>query len=89
MKSAYEIAMERMAAEAGPGKKLSDEEKAKCVEIDNKFDARVAETKLSFDTKIATAPPAEIDGLKAELAAELQRLEAQREKEKGDIWGEA
>lgn len=89
MKSAYELAMERMAAEAGPSKTLTEDEKRQCAEIDQKFDGRVAETKLSYDAKIASASPAEVDGVKSELAADLARLEALRDKEKDSIWGGA
>ena len=47
MKSAYEKAMERLEAERGAVRKLSDEQKVRIAEIDRKFDALVAEKTLS------------------------------------------
>ena len=57
MKSAYEKAMERMNAEAGETRSLSDEEKAKLADIDTRFDAKIAEISLSYDEKIAAFVP--------------------------------
>lgn len=86
MKSAYERAMERMEAESGPSRKLSDQEKARIAEIDTLYDSKVAEAKLSFEPRIAATPPPEVDGLKAELAADLISLEEKRERDKEEVW---
>ena len=88
MKSAYEIAMERLEAEAGPAKKLSDDEREQCAEIDRKFQAQIAEATLSFEGKIASASPAEAATLNAELTKEIARLTAACEEAKAGIWRE-
>ena len=89
MKSAYERAMERMEAEAGPTKKLSDDEKERIAEIDNRHNATIAELKLAYDTKLASAPYEEAETLQKELTSELAALEQKREEAKGAIWNNA
>ena len=86
MKSAYELAMERMEAESGPTKKLTEDEKAKLAEINAKYDARVAEAKLSRDSKIGEALPEARDALQAEMSQELANLEEKREREISEVW---
>jgi hypothetical protein len=86
MKSAYELAMERLEQESGPSKKLNDEQRAAIADIDNIFDARVAEQRLSFETQIASAAIDEIARLQDEMTATLQSLEAQREQEIEAVW---
>ena len=51
MKSAYELAMERLGGESN---ELSDEQKAAIAEIDSKMKAKVAETEIMFDQQLAT-----------------------------------
>ena len=86
MKSAYELAMERLEKESGKSRALSDEEKARIAEVDRKYDAQAAETRLSYESKIAAAPYAERPGLADELRAELGRIEGRREQAKNDVW---
>ncbi|MCH8203513.1 MAG: hypothetical protein IID09_00025 [Candidatus Hydrogenedentes bacterium] len=88
MKSAYEIAMEKLDAASGPVKTLSDEQKEQVAEIDKSCDAKIAETKLTFDEKLAAAPPEKVEELQQELASELARLEEKRETEKESFWNE-
>ena len=87
MKSAYEIAMERMNKDSGPTRKLSDEEKAATAEIDAKCDSQKAQTKLAFDEKLPAADAATRPALHQELAADLARIEDRRESEKAAVWG--
>ena len=47
MKSAYELAMERLQKSA-PQVKLSDEQRAQIAEIDNKFEAKIAASSVSM-----------------------------------------
>lgn len=87
MKSAYEKAMERLEQESGPTKKLSDEQRETLAEIDRKFDAQIAEQRLHYDGKIATAAsPDEYEKLNLELTTTLQSLEDKREREKQAVW---
>lgn len=89
MKSAYERAMEKMDAASGPAKKLTNDQKAHIAEIDNKYDAKIAETKLGFDQRLASAPIPEQEAIQQEMSSELARLEEKREHEKEAVWGES
>jgi len=90
MKSAYELAMERLEAASGPTKRLSDEEKAALAEIDKKYDAELAALRIDFDSRIATATTHEAyTQLKEEMSHEIIRVEDRRERDKGAIWGDA
>ncbi|MBI2424074.1 MAG: hypothetical protein HYV27_14685 [Candidatus Hydrogenedentes bacterium] len=88
VKSAYELAMERMIAENGPAKQLTAEEKERLAEVDRKYDARSAESKLGFEDRLAKAATyAELQELREQMAAELKGIEEKRESEKERIWG--
>ena len=89
MKSAYEIATEKLNAVSGPVKTLSDEQKEQVAEIDKRYDAKIAETKLTYDDKLAAAPQDEYQNVQDELTSELARLEEKRETEKEKAWNEA
>lgn len=90
MKSAYELAMERLEKERGPSRKLSDDQKASIAEIDKRFAARSAEAKLRADSEIAGAgTPEAAAERRAALAAELRSLEEKREQEKESVWQQA
>lgn len=89
MKSAYEIAMEKLQASSGPSKSLTDEQKARIAEIDTKYDAKAAETKLGYDEKLSGVPYAEVEEIRKELSVELARIEEKRESEKEAVWEEA
>lgn len=90
MKSAYELAMERLDAELGPTKKLTDEAKAKIAEIDKKYDAEIAAIRIDFDGKLVTvATPEAYTTIRDELAHEVGRAEERRENEKNAIWKDA
>jgi len=87
MKSAYEIAMERLEREHGKGKSLTDEQKAEIAEIDKTYEAKIAQVRLEGESKIATAEsPSDAQQRRAEMAETIASLEAEREKEKDAIW---
>jgi hypothetical protein len=87
MKSAYELAMERLQKSA-PTVTLTAEQKAQIAEIDSTFKARIAERELFLKGEMAKAEAAgkfdEVEPLKAQLALDLRRLqeEAEARKEK-------
>jgi hypothetical protein len=56
MKSAYELAMERLNA-AAPNKdvQLSDAQKEELADLDNKYTAKIAETKIAKAARIKDA----------------------------------
>jgi uncharacterized protein YecT (DUF1311 family) len=90
VKSAYELAMERLEKASGPSKKLTDAQRAEIADIDSVYDARVAETKLEYDGKMGSAQsPADMETLRAELAARLSELDKEREEKKEAIWNRA
>jgi hypothetical protein len=88
MKSAYELAMERLAEDSGPSKSLTDEQKEAIAEIDRTYDARVAEEKMGSETRAAAASFEEAMQIRESLAPALASLEDQREREKQKIWDE-
>ena len=81
MKSAYELAMERLG---GGSLSLTDEQKKLIAEIDARMKARIAETEIMFDQQMASeADPAKasyIRQIRQETIAKI-RSEAETEKE--------
>lgn len=87
MKSAYELAMERLEQTSGPTRKLSNEQKAHIADLEKRFDARIAGQKLSYEDKFRAAETMEdYNRLKSELADAIASLESQRDREKETIW---
>lgn len=88
MKTAYELAMERLEAASGPTRKLSDEERSALAEIDSKYDAQIAALRFDFEARIASATSREeYLALKEEMARELSATEDRRTHAKDAIWG--
>ena len=88
MKSAYELAMEKLDKES-PLQKVSDELKAELAELDNLYQSKLAEREVFLGGKIAEA---EVDGdfealeqLQRELASDRKTLEAELEEKKGQV----
>ena len=87
MKSAYELAMERLA-KASPTLVLTDEQKKQLAEIDSTYKAKIAEKELFLKDQIQKAENAgnfeEIEKLEKQLTSEIARLrqdcEAKKEK---------
>ena len=87
MKSAYELAMERLA-KGRPIVTLTDDQKRQLAEIDSTFKARIAEKELFLKGEIQKAQLAgkfeEVGSLEKQLASEIRRLqedcEAKKEK---------
>jgi hypothetical protein len=85
MKSAYELAMERLEKKA-PTVALTDEQKQQIAEIDSTFRARMAEKELFLKDEIAKAKgegkAEEADTLQKQLTIELRRLQEDAETKK-------
>jgi len=87
MKSAYELAMERLA-KGQPVVTLTDEQKKQLAEVDSTFKARIAEKELFLKGEIQKARSSgkfeEAESLEKQLASEIKRLqencEAKKEK---------
>jgi hypothetical protein len=85
MKSAYELAMERLEKSA-PTVTLTDAQKAQIAEIDSIYKARLAEKELFLQGKIREAQQSgkfdEVEALEKQLATELRRLHEDCEEKK-------
>jgi hypothetical protein len=85
MKSAYELAMERLEKKA-PSVNLTDDQKQQIAEIDSSFKARIAERELFLKDQITKAQAAgkweEVESLQRQLSIEVRRLHADAEEKK-------
>ena len=85
MKSAYELAMERLEKKA-PTVALTDEQKQQIAEIDSTFKARIAEKELFLKDQISKALNAgnteEADSLQKQLIIDIRRLQEDGEAKK-------
>ena len=87
MKSAYELAMERLE-KASPTRQLTDAQKTAIAEIDATFRAKIAEQELFLKDQIAKAASEakyeDVGQLEQQLSREIRRLqedcEAKKEK---------
>lgn len=88
MKSAYELAMERLNQQS-PTIKLSDEQKAQLAELDSRYAARIAEREISLSEAIARAKAnsefTEVEELEQQLAIDKRKLQAELEEKKDKI----
>ena len=92
MKSAYELAMERLEKQA-PTKNLTAVQKDEIAEIDSACRAKIAERELFLKGEIAKAQAAgkfdDVDSLQSQLAMDLRRINDECETKKGRVRGSA
>ena len=85
MKSAYELAMERLQQTA-PSLSLTEEQKKELAEIDSKYRAKIAEKELFLRDQIRKAQTEgkadDIDSLEKQLASDVRRLQEECEASK-------
>lgn len=85
MKSAYELAMERLQ-KASPSLPLTDEQKKALAEVDSKYRAKVAEKELVLKEQIRKAQAEgkvnDVESLQKQLASDIRRLEDECEARK-------
>ena len=87
MKSAYELAMERLEKQS-PTARLTEEQRREIAEIDSTHRAKIAEREVFLKDQITKALAAkqftEVEALEKQLASELRRIhedcEAKKEK---------
>ena len=80
MKSAYELAMERLGGES---KKLTEEQKQAIAEIDSKTKAKVAETEIMFDQQLAAeSDPAKAALIQQTRQQQIAKIKSEAEEEK-------
>jgi hypothetical protein len=88
MKSAYELAMERLQKEA-PSVPLTEEQRIKLSEIDSLYKSKIAEKELLLQDQIRKEIAAgrfdEVESLKHQLSTELRRLAEEREEKKEKV----
>ena len=85
MKSAYELAMERLGG--SPLKDYSDAEKEQLAEVDRLYDAKEAEAQLNAKRRRQEAAhdPAQLEQVGQDLAVELASVEQRRERDKNRL----
>jgi hypothetical protein len=92
MKSAYELAMERLAAKE-PAVRLSDDQKTRIAAVESKCKADIAAKELLLRGEMDKASTArdldQVAQLQRQLSDEIRRLEEKRDREKASIRGEA
>ena len=85
MKSAYELAMERLE-KASPSVSLTEEQKKEIAEIDSVYRAKVAEREVFLKDQIRRAQIAgnseEVQSLEKQLSSEMRRLQEECEAKK-------
>ncbi len=91
MKSAYELAMERLEKKE-PTKKLSDAQKARIAEINSLYGSKIAEKETFLQGEIvkekAKGDIAAVAQIQDQLAREVRRLHVDWEEKKAAVHGE-
>ena len=85
MKSAYELAMERLQ-KGSPTMTLTPEQKAELAEIDSSFNAKIAERKIFLTDQLTKAAAAgkfdDVESLEKQLTSDVRRLQEDCEQKK-------
>ena len=88
MKSAYELAMERLEKQS-PSSKLTDHQRSQLAEIDSLYKSKMAEKELLLADEIrrerAAGKASEVEKLQQQLSSELRRLREECESKKENI----
>jgi hypothetical protein len=87
MKSAYELAMERLAkSDPASGRPLTAEQKGRLAEIDRVYQGKLAEREIflkkQLNDALADQKADEVKKIQQQLANERARIEEEREDEK-------
>ena len=90
MKSAYELAMERLN-KASPSTKLSDDQKKQLAELDSRYAAKIAEREIFLNGERAAAAAKgdyeAVAQLEKQLASERKTFKAELEEKKEKVRG--
>jgi hypothetical protein len=88
MKTAYELAMERLSR-AAPATKLTAAQKQQLAELDAKFAATIAGREIAMQAEIAKVAASgdleKADAVRQQWVKERQSLQAEREEKKGRV----
>ena len=90
MKSAYELAMERLAkSDPRTGRALTPEQKARLAEIDRIYQGKIAEREIflqqQLEKALASQKAEDFEKIKKQISGERARLEEERESEKEKV----
>jgi hypothetical protein len=92
MKSAYELAMERLEKKE-PTKKLTEKQKAAIAEINSLYGSKIAERETFLQGEIvkekAKGDLTAVAQIQDQLSREVRRLHIEWEEKKGAVHGEA
>ena len=88
MKSAYELAMERLNKQS-PALKLTEQQKKEIAELESRYRAKIAEREIGLKDQIAAATAAgdseKQEKLEEELARERRKLQTELEEKKEQV----
>jgi hypothetical protein len=88
MKSAYELAMERLNKQ-GPQKKITDEQKKELAELDSRYAAKIAEREIFLKGELAKAAGngdfEACEQLEKQLVSERKSIQAELEEKKEKV----
>ena len=88
MKSAYELAMERLN-KTGPTVKLTEKQKKELAELDSKYQAKIAEREIALKDEIGKAAGKgeweEMEKLEKQLLNERKKLQVELEEKKENV----
>ncbi len=88
MKTAYELAMERLNKNT-PSKKLTEAQKKELADLDSKYTAKIAEREIALKDEIARTGASgdfeKVETLQSQLAAERRKLQAELEEKKEQV----
>jgi hypothetical protein len=87
MKSAYELAMERLEKEKPSGPPITDDQKKAIAEIHEKYEAKIAQAKIMADQELFSAQGdyQTTEQIRARLREEIQKLEEERDYKKQQV----
>jgi hypothetical protein len=90
MKSAYELAMERLSkSDTAPSKPVTQQQRARLAEIDRLYEGKIAERQIflkqQLEQALAGRNADEVDKVRKQIASEKARLEEDREAEKDRV----
>jgi hypothetical protein len=90
MKSAYELAMERLSkSDPGSSKPLTAAQRARLAEVDKVYKGKIAEREIFLRQQLERALTGtdadEVEKIRKQMASEKSRLEEDRETEKDRI----
>ena len=89
LKSAYDLAMDRLARKSGDLVTLTPEQKKQIGELASRTKAKIAETEILYGKRVAEAQtakdPEKAQKLEAERRLEIDRLRAREDEDKNRI----